>query len=56
LNKVSIETDSRRAASYRKPTEIEFYQETSPSSARVRYNQEIENLKNSGHNWQARRL
>lgn len=56
LNKVSIETDSRHMASYRKPTEIEFYPETSPSSARTRYNQEIENLKNSGHNWQARRL
>ena len=56
LNKVSIETDSRYMASHRKPTEIEFYQETSPSSARTRYNQEIENLKNSGHNWQARRL
>ena len=56
LNKVSIETNSRHMASYRKPTEIEFYPETSPSSARTRYNQEIENLKNSGHNWQARRL
>ena len=56
LNKVSIETDSRHMASYRKPTEIEFYPETSPSSARARYNQEIENLKNSGHSWQARRL
>ena len=56
LNKVSIETDSRKLASYRKPTEIEIYQETNPSSARARYDAEIQNLRNSGKNWQARRL
>ena len=59
LTKTSIETSSRYFSEHRTPTEIEMYPEYTPSSARMKFDEEVARLaasRNKLNQWKARDL